>query len=61
MRSPWEDLHHGLVLDGDALWDRVRGLLDKAKGDEEIRWRGQADVEETSRMIESLVAAAHPG
>ncbi len=24
--SPWEDLRHGLVLGGDAMWDKVRGL-----------------------------------
>lgn len=56
IRSPWEDLRHGLVLGGDALWDKVRGLIQEAKGDEEIRWRRRADADETSRMIESLVA-----
>jgi hypothetical protein len=56
IRSPWEDLRHGLVLGGDALWDKVRGLIHEAQGDEEIRWRRRADADETSRMIESLVA-----
>jgi hypothetical protein len=45
-----------LVLGGDALWEKVRGLIAEAQGDEEIRWRRRADAEETSRIIESLVA-----
>jgi len=58
IRSPWEDLRHGLVLAGDALalWDNVRGLVAKAEGDEAIRWRRRADAEENSGVIESLVA-----
>ena len=56
IRSPWEDLRHGLVLGSDALWDKVRGLVAKAKGDEEIRWRRRADAEESSRVSASLVA-----
>ena len=56
IRSPWEDLRHGLVLGGEALWDKVRRLLAKAEGDEEIRWRRRADAEEVARVIESLVA-----
>ena len=39
IRSPWENLRHGLVLGGEALWTKVRGLLAEAEGDEEIRWR----------------------
>jgi len=55
IRSPWEDLRQGLVLGGDALWDQVRGLVAKAKGDEEIRWQHRADAEESSQAIQSLV------
>jgi len=56
IRSPWEDLRHGLVLGGDALWQKVRGLIAEAQGDEEIRWRRRADGAGISRVIESLVA-----
>lgn len=56
IRSPWEDLRHGLVLGGEALWEKVRGLIAKAEGDEEIRWRRRAEAEEVSAVIDSLVA-----
>ena len=56
IRSPWEDLRHGLVLGGETLWDKVRRLVAKAEGDEEIPWRRRADAEENSRVIELLVA-----
>jgi hypothetical protein len=56
IRSPWEDLRHGLVLGGDALWGKVRRLVAKATRNEEIRWRQRADAEEYSRVIGSLVA-----
>ena len=56
IQSPWEDLRHGLVLGGEALWRKVRGLVAKAEGDEEIRWRRRAEADESSRVIASLVA-----
>jgi len=31
-------------------------FLSQSKGEEETRWRRRADAEETSRVIESLVA-----
>jgi len=55
VRSPWVDLRKGLVLGGDSLWNKVRELMAKAEGDEEIRWRRRADGEEAARVIESLV------
>ena len=54
--SPWDDLHQGLVLGGESLWNRARELLDQAGGHEEIRWRRRADGDEVSRLIASLVA-----
>ena len=56
IRSPWEDLRQGLVLGGNALWEKVRGLIGEAKGDEGIRWRRRADAEEVSGVIQRLVA-----
>ncbi len=55
IRSPWADLRHGLVLGGEALWNKVRDLVAEAEGDEEIRWRRRADAEDVSRRIASLV------
>ena len=52
--APAEYRRHGLVIGGDALWEKVRGLIAAAKRDEEIRWRRRADAEETSRIIDSL-------
>ena len=49
------DLRKGLVLGGESLWNKVRELVAKAEGDEEVRWRRQADGEAAARAIESLV------
>ena len=54
--SPWEDLRQGLILGGDALWQKVRGLIAEMKGEEEIRWRRRAEAQEVSRVVERLVA-----
>jgi hypothetical protein len=56
IRPPWEDLRQGLVLGGDALWQKVRGLIGERKGEEEIRWRRRADVQEVSRVVARLLA-----
>lgn len=56
IRCPWEDLRQGLVLGGDALWQKVRGLIGETKGDEEIRWRRRADAQEVLRVVEELAA-----
>ena len=56
IRPPWEDLRQGLVLGGDALWQKVRGLIAERKGDEEIRWRRRADAQEVSRVVARLVS-----
>ncbi len=39
VRSPWVDLRNGLVLGGESLWNKVRALVAKSGGDDEIRWR----------------------
>jgi len=55
VRSAWVDLRKSLVLGGESLWNKVRELVAKAKGDEEIGWRRRADGEAAARAIESLV------
>jgi len=54
--SPWQELRHGLVLGGEELWEKTRGLIAESQGEEEIRWRRRADADEMSRLIQSLVA-----
>lgn len=54
--SPWDELRHGLVLGGEEMWERVRGLVAEAEGDEEIRWSRRADADQVSQLIESLVS-----
>ncbi len=54
--SPWDELRHGLVLGGEALWEKVRDMIAQAEGDEEIRWSRRANAGEVSHVIESLVA-----
>ena len=54
--SPWDDLRGGLVLGGAALWEKVRDLMDKKQGAEEIRWCARLTTEEMAERVHSLVA-----
>jgi len=54
--SPWEALRGGLVLGGSELWEQVRGLMRKKKGDEEIRWRDRVAAEAVRERVRELVA-----
>jgi len=56
IESPWEELRGGLVLGGEALWEKVRGLIGQAEGDEEMRWRRRVEAEEVSQVVASLAA-----
>lgn len=57
MARPIRVLRQGLVLGGEALWEKVRKLIEQAEGDEETRWRRRADADQTSQVIASLAAA----
>ena len=54
--SPLEELRGGLVLGGEALWEKARKLLGGREGQEEIRWRQRADRETVRRRIDEAVA-----
>jgi REP element-mobilizing transposase RayT len=54
--SPWRDLRGGLVLGGEALWGRVRGLIAQADGADEIRWTHRAGAEAVAEAIDRLAA-----
>jgi len=55
VNSPWEDLQQGLVLGGEALSARVREVLSKAEGQEEIRWQQRADAACVTETIAAMV------
>jgi len=54
--SPWQNLRGGLVLGGEALWDKARRLLAASEGDEELRWSRRAGAEALAEAIDRLVA-----
>jgi REP element-mobilizing transposase RayT len=54
--SPWRDLRAGLVLGGEALWDKVRALIAESEGADEIRWTRRAGAEAVAREVARLAA-----
>ncbi len=51
----WAELRGGLVLGGEALWDRVRGLLEGKEGVVEAAWTQEADGGERRTRVRELV------
>ena len=43
IESPWTNLRSGLLLGSDALMERVRGLIEKKSGFEEVAWTARTD------------------
>jgi hypothetical protein len=58
LASPWRDLKHGLVLGGEELLERVRGLVGKTPGREELRWMISAENPETRRKAAQALAGS---
>jgi REP element-mobilizing transposase RayT len=56
LASPWRDLKLGLVLGGEALVERVRGLVEKKPGGQELRWVTSAENPETRRKAALALA-----
>jgi len=54
--SPWQDLHGGLVLGSETLWNKVRGLIAESEGVDEIRWSRRAGAEVIAQEIDRLAA-----
>ena len=60
--SPLADLRGGLVLGGDALWQRARDLIagtvrsGRRRSDEELKWARTMGQEETRRRLTHLLA-----
>ena len=38
------------------MWEKVRGLLGRKEGDDEIRWRARLETEEMTDRVRALVA-----
>ena len=43
VESPWQKLRLGLVLGGDALFERVRGMVQGKRGAQEMAWVSRVD------------------
>ena len=55
--SPWEALRGGLVLGGEALWQKARKLIGARTGAGELRWPRRARGEEELRKAARKLAA----
>jgi hypothetical protein len=53
--DPFADLRGGLVLGGERVWSRVKGLLDKSKDEHVVRWRARATQPEQRERAAELV------
>jgi len=54
--NPLADLRGGLVLGGDALWEKVRKLLSGQRGHEALHWKKRDDAEITAKKAAALIA-----
>jgi hypothetical protein len=54
--SPWERLRGGLVLGGEALWQKARGLVAGKAGQDESCWTRSVEREQVRQRVEALVA-----
>lgn len=54
--SPWSNLRGGLVLGGEALWMKVKGVVQDKKGQEEILWRRNEGNREKRQRLKEILA-----
>ncbi len=55
VKSPFEDLRDGLVLGGDGLYRKVRLLLSKSKGQDEVTWTRRAGEREIRQRLKTIL------
>lgn len=55
VESPWEKVRGGLVLGGEALWERVRQLVAAKTGLEEAVWSKSVDVQRVRQRVSELI------
>lgn len=58
--SPWEGLRWGLALGNAALQERVRSLLKKKKGPEELKWMARAERGGERSQAAAVLAGKQP-
>jgi REP element-mobilizing transposase RayT len=51
VQSPWDQLRGGLVLGGEPLWEKVKGLMWDKSGIEEIRWKQYQGNKEIQKWL----------
>jgi len=54
--TPWAELRGGLVLGGEELWQKVRGLVEGKQGMDEARWTTRQAAEGLRERVRELVA-----
>jgi putative transposase len=57
--QPLSEVKHGLILGGEQLLEKVKGLLKKANGTEEERWKKRMGQEELAERVEYLARDEH--
>jgi len=55
-QSPWKQLRGGLVLGGEELWGKVKGMVEGKQGMDEARWTKQEAAEALRERVRGLVA-----
>jgi REP element-mobilizing transposase RayT len=60
VESPWEQLHWGLALGGEALQKRVDTLLRAKQGQEELRWQARVERRGGRPAAARALAARQP-
>ena len=53
--NPFDEVRGGLVLGGDTLWEKACRVLERAEGDEEIRWRRRMGRQNVEKQIRAVV------
>jgi len=54
--NPWAQLRGGLVLGGEGLWEKVRGMVEGKRGQDETRWTVTQTTSALRERVRQLVA-----
>ena len=56
VKNPWEQLRRGLILGGEALYEKARRLIEDKGGLEEVRWTTAEEATQVRRRVKGLIA-----